>query len=226
MAEVSESLKERIRKLLAKGNNTACTVEEARAFNDKAYELMAKHNLERADVAAKEEAIRRTHMELQVLKRPWSSYILHGLCHLYLCKWVFTRSGGRGPDTITIIGEESNVAVCHAVAVAILRAVQQEAKRHAGGRSFMTGAGDAIWRRCYEMRPQTSLAAPKETTGRALMVLEEQDKVGNQEYSDKLFGKLRPGRKSSPKIKSAEKLAAGQRFGNSVNLRGNLLGNG
>lgn len=223
MPEATESMKDRIRKLLAKANNTACTFEEAQAFNDKAYELMAKYNLERAELEAKEESIRRTHLTLQVLVRPWASYVLGGLCHLYYCKWYYNRSGGRGPDTVTIVGEENNAAVCHALAVMILRAVQQEARAHAGGRSFMTGAGSTIYRRCFELRPQASLAAPKETTGRALVVLDNAEEAGNKEYIEKLVGKLRPARKSSAKVKSAEKFNAGKRFGESLPLRGNLL---
>lgn len=215
-----EKMKERIRKLLAKADNTACTVAEAEAFNAKAHALMAEYNLGRADVAAKEAEILRTHKELQVLKRPWSSNILHGLCKLYYCKWFFTRNGRTG--TITIVGEESNVAVCHAVAVAVLRAVQYEARITGLGRSFMTGASNSIYQRCAEMRPTNQLAG--KTTGTALMVLDNSETQANAAYIEALVGGKLRQTKSKPRINSSEGFMRGSAFGNSVNLQGNLLG--
>ena len=211
MTDVPDTIKDKIRKLLAKANNTACTVDEAKAFNEKANELMAKYNLDRAAVADKEEAIIRTHRELQVLKRPWSSAILHGLCHVYYCKWYFTRLNSR-MDTITIVGEENNVAVCHAIAVMVLRAVQQEARRMGDGRSFMTGAGYSIYQRCLEMRPQTSIASAT-GTGKSLMVLSDGEDRGNAEYIAAKVGRLRQAKKTTARISSSGGYDRGQKFG-------------
>jgi hypothetical protein len=222
MSEAPDTIRDKIRKLLAKANNTACTVEEAKSFNEKANELMAKYNLDRAAVADKEESIIRTHRELQVLNRPWSSAILHGLCHVYYCKWYFTRLNSRR-DTITIVGEENNVAVCHAIAIMVLRAVQQEARRTGDGRSFMTGAAHAIHQRCYEMRPQTSIASAV-GTGKSLMVLGDSEDRGNADYIAAKVGTLRPAKKSAARISSAVGFDRGSKFGNTVHLRGNLLG--
>lgn len=222
MAEVTDSIKEKIRKLLAKANNTACSVQEAQAFNDKAFELMEKFNLDRATVEQEKEAV-RTHRELQVLVRPWSSAVLHGLCHLYYCKWFYKRQGRM--DTVTIVGEESNSAVCHAIAIMVLRAVQQEARVTGGGRSFMTGAGSTIYRRCMEMRPKEAVAAPKTSTGNALMVLKDEEERGNQQYIAVLTGgALRPARKSQAQIRDAGAFGAGRSFGETLPLRQNLLG--
>lgn len=223
MTEVPDSIKERIRKLLAKADNTACTVEESKAFNEKAYEMMAKHNLERADLAQGEAEIIRTHRELQVLVRPWSNSILHGLCHLYYCSWYYNRGTSR-TDTVTIVGEENNVAVCHAIAVMVLRAVQQEARFTGLGRSFMTGAGHAIYNRCLEMRPKPTLAAPAGSGGgTALVVLADTEKAGNKAYIEQKVGKLKKAKKSRARPKSAIGLEKGRTFGNTVHLRGNLL---
>lgn len=222
MSEAPDTIKDKIRKLLAKANNTACTVEEAKAFNEKANELMAKYNLDRAGVAEKEESIIRTHRELQVLKRPWSSAILQGLCHVYYCKWYFTRLNAR-MDTITIVGEENNVAVCHAIAIMVLRAVQQEARRVGDGRSFMTGAAHSIYQRCLEMRPQTSIASVV-GTGKSLMILADGEDRGNREYIAQKVGRLKQARKSNARISSSDGFSRGSAYGNTIHLRGNLLG--
>ena len=223
MADDLKAIKEKIAKLLAKADNTACTVEEAEAFNRKAYELMERYNLERSAVDERPEDVKRTHRELQVLKRPWSAAILNGLTHLYFCKWVFTRVSDR-MDKITIIGEESNVAMCHAVAVMVLRAVQAEARSTGGGRSFMTGAGTVISQRCYDMRPTQRLGAPQTATGSALVLLGDKEQLANVAYMQQLFGgTIRKAKPSRARISSADGFSRGAAYGATVNLRANLL---
>lgn len=224
MADDLKAIKEKIAKLLAKADNTATTVEEAQAFNAKAYELMERYNLERSQVDERPEDIKRTHRELQVLKRPWSSMVLNGLTHLYFCKWVFTRISDR-MDKITIVGEESNVAMCHAIAVMVLRAVQTEARVTGGGRSFMTGAGNVIAQRCYDMRPVNRIAQGTSVgTGNALMVLNDSELRANAEYVMQLFGgKIRAAKPSRARISSSDGFSRGAAFGASVNLKANLL---
>lgn len=217
-----EKLKERIRKLLAKADNTACTVEEAKAFNDKAHELMEQYNLDRASVAPEERETVRTHKTLQVLVRPWSTAVLQGLCHIYYCKWIY-RQDTKRMHTVTIIGEEQNVAVCHAIAVMVLRAVQQESRFTGLGRSFMTGAGAEILNRCMEMRPINRIA-PTTGQGKALMVLEDEEKQGNVDYMHNVLGtKPKAARKSQARINSAEGFHRGKAYGATLPLRQNLL---
>lgn len=235
MAEVNDSIKEKIRKLLAKADNTAVSVEEARAFNDKAHELMTRYNLDRAMLGegkgSKSDV--RTHKTLEVLIRPWSSAIMSGLTKLYYCKWYYSQLSTRS-HKVTIIGEESNVAVCHAVAVMVLRAVQQEARKTGGGRSFMTGAGDVIYQRCSDMYRATHETLPASTSGppallsgaqsNALVVLDQSEAAQNQRYMQEVLNvKSLRQVKSTPRIKSASALEAGRAFGATVNLKGNLL---
>jgi hypothetical protein len=217
-----EKIKDRIRKLLAKADNTACTVEEAKAFNDKAFELMEQYNLDRSTVAEQERETVRTHKTLQVLVRPWSTAVLQGLCHLYYCKWLYKQETAR-IHTVTIIGEEQNVAICHAIAVMVLRAVQQEARFTGLGRSFMTGAGAEILNRAMEMRPINRIAA---TTGQgqALMVLADDEKRGNDDYLANVLGtRVKPARKSQARISSAEGFHRGKAYGATLPLSRNLL---
>lgn len=217
-----EKIKDRIRKLLAKADNTACTVEEAKAFNAKAHELMAQYNLDRAMLGTGEKDVSRTHKTLQVLKRPWSSAILHGITRLYYCKWYFTRVSDR-MDEITLVGEESNVAVCHAVCVMVLRAVHQEARATGGGRSFMTGASAEIYNRCLEMAQNLHLT---QSTGQstALVVLKDNEEEANIGYIRQTMGlTLTSAKKSKPQIRDLSSYGAGRAFGATVNLKGNLL---
>lgn len=225
MSDNLDKIKLKIKALLAKANDTSVGVEEAKTFNEGAYKLMEKYNLERAQVEDATTEAARTHKELKVLVRPWATSVLAGLSHLYFCKW-FYKPDGRS-HIVTIIGEESNAAICHAMAVMILRAVQQEAKSTGGGRSFMTGAGSVIHRRCYEMRPANRIAsaAPGATGTNALVVLADKEASGNTDYMASVLGiaKLRSV-KSKPRINSSSALDAGRRFGESVPLTNRLLG--
>lgn len=214
--------KELIRKLLAKADNTACTIDEAKAFNDKAHELMARYNLDRSAVSEAERETLRTHKTLTVLIRPWSTAVLQGLCHIYYCKWFYRQETQRS-HLVTIIGEESNVAVCHAIAVMVLRAIQQEARGH--GRSFMTGAGSEIMKRCLEMRPVNRLVPTAEGSSNALMVLADDEARGNQQYLEEVLGaRVKKARTTGARVTSAEGYAAGRSYGSTLPLRQNLLG--
>lgn len=227
----TESMKDKIRKLLAKANDTSVGVEEAKAFNDKAFSLMQQYNLERSELgeAQQRDSVRGL-FNLTVLKRPWSSMILHGVCRLYYCTWFFERSPGRGPDIVTIVGEESNAAICHAIAVMVLRAVQQEARTTGGGRSFMTGAALEIRRRCEDLVEGNKVSGPEQqaqlTSGQstALVVLGENEERANAEHLLKITGgALRTARTSRAVIRDGNAFGQGQAFGKTVALRQNLL---
>lgn len=222
-----DKIKAKIQALLAKANDTSVTVEEAQAFNAKAYELMEKYNLDRATVEGHDNS-KRTHLTLVTTLRPWNTSILAGLTHLYFCKWYYTPYGRK--HTITIIGEESNAAVCHAIAIMVLRAVEGEAKRTGGGRSFMTGAGYTIHSRCLEMRPQAAPAgtistnATSGTTPNALVSLEQKEKTGNDLYMENELGIKNLRRTTSkPRVNSHSSLAAGVEYGKSVQLSNRML---
>lgn len=216
MTEASESMKERIRKLLAKADNTAVTVEEAKAFNDKAFELMAKYNLDRAMLVT-EEKTSRTHKELQVVVRPWSASILHAVAELYICKWFYVRHGRM--DTITLVGEETTVTVAHAIAVMILRAVQQEARRTGGGRSFMTGAAIAIRNRVRDLVLENKKTMDRVNAAGQMNALVVVDDAENTEYIERLVGKVKVKKGGKAKVNDAAALAAGHAFGQSLPLR-------
>lgn len=219
MSDGLDKIKIRIKALLAKANDTAATVAEAQAFNAKAYELMEKYNLERSSVESVDEA-KRTHLTLKVQVRPWSQAVLVGVTHLYFCK-CFWEVQGRS-HIVTVVGEESNAAICHAILVMVLRAIQQEAKSTGGGRSFMNGAGYQIQARCLEMRP-THQVTHGNPSSNALVVVGNQEAEGNQEYMASVL-KVRPkAHKARPKALSSHQVQRGREYGDSLPLTNRLL---
>lgn len=234
MSENMESIKRKIEALLAKANDTACTEEEADAFNRKANELMVKYNIERAELGA-DQPVERMHMKLQVQLRPWSQYVLSGITRLYFCNYFSVKLDAKGrKHEITLVGEKQNVMVCHAIAVMVLRSIQTEARKHGDGRSFMTGAGHRVYERCQEMidysRRTPQLEKTKQLSGpssNALVVLAEQEQSGNAEYISQTLGiKLGVRKSTGAKVRDAGAYHRGREHGNSVQLRRNLLGKG
>lgn len=230
---MSDSMIAKIKALLAKANNTACTEQEAAAFNAKAHELMLKYNIDRAILDEGVKAI-RGHLTLEVLLRPWAAACLQGITKLYYCTY-YSQTKGRG-HTITIVGEEQNLAMCHAICLMVLRSIQTAARVNGGGRSFMTGAGSEVYRRCAEMyaaaHSSTLLHAsePQKLLSRAqsgaLVVLDNAERIGNAEYiRDTLgIGAMRQRRSTGAKIKNANAYMQGVDHGSKVQLRRNLLG--
>lgn len=235
MSEANESIKDKIRKLLAKADDTSVTVEEAQLFNNKAHELMERYNLDRAMLGTgkAKEAV-RTHLTFTTMIRPYSSAIIQGITKLYYCKAFFSSLDRKGrKHEVTLIGEEHNVAVCKAICIMAIRAVEAEARSTGLGRSFMTGAGHRIYQRCLEMYQGThglvTKAAPTlqltKDQSTALVVHSQSETQGNNEYVETVL-KIRLGkaRSSKPKVRDAGGYHAGQRFGDTVNLRSNLIG--
>jgi Protein of unknown function (DUF2786). len=232
---MSDKMIDKIKALLAKADNTACTEEEAQAFNAKAHELMAKYNIERSQLeTAEEREAKRIHLELMVQLRPWSKYVLQGITKLYYCTY-FSQTVGR-QHRITIIGEEQNVAVCHAICVMVLRSIQTAARVSRDGRSFMTGAGIEVHRRCNEMffathsvidGPTTPLQVGHNESANALKVIAVNEARGNEDYIARIMGIRLRVKKSRPAlIKDPSAFSRGVDHGSKVQLRRNLLGAG
>lgn len=231
---MSEAILKNIQALLNKASNAGCTPEEAQAFNAKAHELMTKYNIERSALNTTEKQIERGHVEITVQRRPWSESVLIGITKLYYCTW-FSRKTGR-TDTITIVGEQHNLAMCYAILLMVLRSIQAEARRTGLGRSFMNGAGSEVYRRCAEMFDATHVlpasgAGPQRLLGsdhaRALVVLNDTERAGNRDYMARVLQvNLRPKKSTGAKALKSDAFYRGVAHGATQQLRRNLLGNG
>lgn len=227
-----EDIKRKINALLAKANDTSVTEAEADALNRKAFELMTKYNIERAELET-DQPVERTHIVLTVQLRPWSQAVLSGLTRLYYCTYFSRKLDAKGrKHEITIIGEKQNAMVCHAIAVMVLRSIITEARKHGDGRSFMTGAGYRVFERCREMTEYSQnipeIASTKQlghtTTGNALVALAQSEANGNQDYIANVMGiRLAKARASKPKVTSSSAFQRGREHGSKVQLRRNLL---
>lgn len=237
MADNLESIKKKIAAMLAKANDTSVTEAEADAFNKKAHELMAKYNIARGELGPKEGPVERTALTMKVQLRPWSSYVLSGICKLYYCTYFSRKLDAKGRQhQITIIGEVQNAAVCHAISIMVLRSIQTAARSAGDGRSFMTGAGMEVHRRCNEMYSAVhavlgptnvadeTLRLQHNREAQALTIVAQGEARGNQDYIHEVLGvRLAKAKKSTAKVRDISAMERGRQHGASVQLRRNLL---
>ena len=80
--EAESRLLDRVRKLLAKAEDEACTPPEAEALTAKAAELMAKYGIDRARLAASQPDTDRPASRMFDLDNPWARVKAHLLCGL------------------------------------------------------------------------------------------------------------------------------------------------
>lgn len=116
MTEQSESftrMLEKVRKILNKAEDPACTPEEAEAFNDKAAELIAKFGIDMALLAKRDPTTDKVKALRMVFPSPYSMDKMM-LCHLiakaYRCETIqLTKKDAGGNRILRIVGFESDL---------------------------------------------------------------------------------------------------------------------
>jgi hypothetical protein len=110
-SEVADPLLARVRKLLAKAENTGVTPAEAEALTAKAAELMAKYGIDRALLAADRPETDRPADRVIDVGNPWArvqAHLLCGLASALRCQCVILPRPGPG-SRIHIFGYSSDI---------------------------------------------------------------------------------------------------------------------
>jgi len=163
--------------------------------------LLAKHNIDMADVAEQDSAPSIT--EQEVGAEAWSRAIFGGLAKLYFCEIYIIDRGGK--KSLCVIGQQENVAVAVAAAKNLVKACKRLAAEHerradglyGAARSFRVGFADRIHARCRELIAEAKRGAiADDETGTALVATDayrRQEEI-NAEYLKALNLTRRPPR--------------------------------
>jgi len=197
----TEKIMDRVRKLLAKANDAACTPAEAEIFLAKAHELMAQHNIDMAKLTPANSTPDRTILEFQTLVRPWNNAIIKGICDIYFCKWYYKTMPKGKKNPVYVIGRKDNAEVAHSLCLSVLRSVQIAGAGQ--GRSFLNGASSKIWQRCQEIKQGATASANPNST--ALVVIYDNEQQANNDY----LASQRPELKLVPVKRHARAFNAG-----------------
>lgn len=197
----TDQLLQTIRALLAKAEATPFP-EEAKAFTDKAGQLMARHAIEESAVWAGTDAGRRgTPVEVRItLHRPYLSgkaLLVHYVADACGCEAIrFGAVAGRPTEQVAVIGYESDCKFVEALVTSLLvqiataiAATQPEgctsAEASSWRRSFLAGFTEEVAARLRAERAEAAAAAEpvvvgERVTSMALVIADRRSEVRNE----------------------------------------------
>jgi hypothetical protein len=229
---------EKMRAIMALGKDAGATEGERDAAMHHLTKLMAKHNIDLAEVEGARPMSEQEIMEGHVLEkhefygRPWARTIVNAAAKLMFCTYFSYDSSKKNMALHTFCGTPENVAAAVILAKFLVEGVYSEGSRqariqdpnHASAwrRSFGAGAGVKIYQRVKEL-----MAAPateyKGGTALALTSVYQQADERNRMVLAQKYGVTLRSRNSSAKSTVDENaFAAGKAHGAKMNLGRNL----
>lgn len=223
---------DRVRKLLTLANNAGATEGERDNAMRMAHKLLAKYNLDQAEVEAAtgEQQERRGVGRGEYYGRPWARVVSASIAKLFFCEYLYMPATRARQTSHYFIGRESNVITAKAMAQYVVESIQREGRR----RNRQEGTGENIWLRSFCMGAASVIAlrveemiresanestTPGEKSGTAIVLASvyETERQANLAVRDEKFGKLRKGR-SGKSDYSDDATIEGARYGRTVSL--------
>lgn len=135
---MSSSIIDKIRKILAKAQDSACTEAEAASLAARAAALMMEHSVSHADLASpEEEAIVRLEYDPHYAD-PWRRSLVFACAELYLCRAINTESSYRSTRgrmsvrrSFLFVGREHHTIVAQEMCDYMISTVQRLAREYA-----------------------------------------------------------------------------------------------
>lgn len=235
---MSESMNEKIKKLLRLAER-AGTEHEAESARLAAMRLMTKWGIEEAmlgDLAEKQEAIvtKFTAPFPMTLIKPRTAIagnVVRGMGNMRI--WI---SG----QLVAVMGFESDVDRALAFIPSILiqadnecarwwksypgRSGMSAAEAKKAKRTFLFAFGAVVQTRLIEMRNEEIVESDKSSTKSTALVLLDRDKLVEQEFQDKIAGRLKKARPLKGSVHGAAASASGREAGQRARLGGQALG--
>lgn len=224
---------ERVQKLLAMANNNPNEAEATVAM-ERAFKLLAKHNLSMTDVEQEEETCMS---DGEIIKKGgvWARIISQRIASLYFCDYYVMPIKGRTEKHV-FIGTENNVALAKQIAMTVIDIVHNSGKKQAHGstpflNSFRNAASYRISARCQEMIEEAKRGDIKEVdeegndvgTGMVLASVYDNEKKRIEAWKAKADLNLKT-KSSRGRSTDMGGVSAGIAAGNSVGLRPSISG--
>jgi hypothetical protein len=181
---VQNDLLDRVRKLLAKAEDEACSPAEAEALTAKAAELMARYGIDRALLGALRPETDRPADRVFTLANPWGDvkrHLLAGIATALRCQCVLTRTEtetrlhafGYTSDLelAEILFTSLLVQMARALAVQPVPSYGGRGEARAWRRSWMLGYSTAVVARVRAAEEAAVASAPAETNSGASTAL-------------------------------------------------------
>lgn len=189
---------DKIRKLLAMGNDERGNEQERETALRQAHALLVKHNLTIADVGSSAPQEQREERKTKLSVFPWARGIAHSMAQLFFCTYYFQRGAGK-LATHAFIGKQSNAITAQEMAEYVVGSVFKELRKRFGSetspeaRSFAVGVEASIRQRCATLRREAEAASQPSSDGRALVLASvyASEKAANEAWMAEHVGKLK-----------------------------------
>jgi hypothetical protein len=234
---VNESLLAKVRGLLAKAESTEYPAE-AEAFNNKAAELIARHGIDEALLAAAGTTTDTINQVVITISNPYSiekSTLLTAVATSMRCQ-VVAHVAGRSAGRCTVVGFSSDLERVELIYTSLLlQAVTQVTRQTPDGtvfgwgtstvayrKSWWAGFANAVWDRLQE----TEHRAAEQTVGRSSgvsteLVLRDRCRDVERKFAE-LFPEIRTSSAGSRRF--SDGYTGGHRAGQRADLGGTRIG--
>lgn len=224
-----DKILERVRKMLALANDEAATEGERDNALRMAHNLMAKYQLDMMDVDqhARDKEDPRSHFQEEGWNLTWCNQIRMHIARLFGCKYFMGRKINATRSTHHFVGRASSATTAMLMSDWIIRDALRKADKFAGhrltaaGRAFGVGCAAVLRARVDELL-KASTEELKATTGRDLMVVNEDEQEANDNYIEDVLGIKLQTRSLRRSRLDTDGYAAGAEHGRSVNLNTQL----
>lgn len=220
MTDASEKILNRVRGLLAKAEDPACTPHEAEAFSAKAEELIAKYAVDLRLLESKEDRGKPTMITVKMTggyARP-KTVLLQGIAKAHGCNPL--RTG----DSNVIYGFETDLALVQALyGSLLLQATNALLHQSRSDRTFRTSFWYGFASRAVERVKETTQKAEREVSnepGNALVLVDRKKEV------DSAFREAHPNVRttSGGRVGSNEGFGSGQSAANRADIGNTRVG--
>lgn len=221
MADINKIL-DRVKKMLALGNDSGATEAERETSLRMAYNLLAKYNLSISDLPDDESNETRERQDVVISADRWARSLAQEVARLFFCKYFYTRTVTTGKDKHCFVGRQSNANTARYMSEYLIKSVKREATTRykspttPQGRSFCVGTVDSIRKRVLEMIKSDTESTPG--TAMVLASLHEREQDANTKWLQVMGVSLSVGKARADNSLRAGAFYDGREYGKSVSL--------
>lgn len=219
---IEDKVLNRVKKMLALGNDKAATEGERETALLMAYNLLAKYNLSISDMPAEQVNEVRERQDAVISADKWARSLAHAVAKLFFCRYFYSKTSTSGKDKHSFIGRQSNVITACYMTEYLIKSVKREASARyksstsPQGRSFCVGTVDSIRKRVDEMLVQDSEAG----SGNALVLVDvrKRESAENEKWLEENNLRLTTSKARADSSLRAGAFHDGREYGKTVSL--------
>lgn len=187
---------ERVRKLLTLGKNEGATEGERDNAMRMAHALLAKYNLDMAEVQLQtgEEQENRVILRSKFYGRPWARVVATHTARLFLCDYIYMEASKATDTQHFFIGKQSNAITACEMSAYLITSIQKEGRKNNPTkeniwlRSFCMGAAGRIHERVNDILAKSAEQKSAGTgTSLVLASLYDTERLANKQLKDEKF---------------------------------------